>query len=279
MAYVCQYKAPEVLAKEVATRRKIPKDSVIAERKFNSYLLIFSFTHTYYPVNKKAQDPDVVATSQKLSLKCPLTYMRLDVPCRSINCTHIQCFDATSYLQLQEQGPQWLCPICNKQAQYDHLAVDEYVRDILDNTPKSLENVTIEPNGQWSTKSVEQNKSYSTKATPFDDDGDEVEICEVTVTGRRLDMAKFPTPASSTPGPAPRPSSAAPRGLATHSGKRPISQVIDLTLDSDEDKDVDEDDRPAKRQKHNTGTSKCISHTSDGLDSLGFLSETPPAYP
>lgn len=76
-------------------------------------------------VNKKAQDPDVVATSQVLSLKCPLSYMRLDIPCRSLSCTHVQCFDATSYLQLQEQGPQWLCPICNKSAPYEQLAVDE----------------------------------------------------------------------------------------------------------------------------------------------------------
>lgn len=76
-------------------------------------------------VNTKAQDPDVVATSQVLSLKCPLSYMRLDTPCRSISCTHVQCFDATSYLQLQEQGPQWLCPICNNSAPYEHLAVDE----------------------------------------------------------------------------------------------------------------------------------------------------------
>jgi E3 SUMO-protein ligase PIAS1 len=76
-------------------------------------------------VTKKANDPDVVATSQNLSLKCPITYMRLKVPCRGLGCNHIQCFDATSYLQLQEQGPQWICPICNKPAPYDQLAIDE----------------------------------------------------------------------------------------------------------------------------------------------------------
>jgi E3 SUMO-protein ligase PIAS1 len=78
-----------------------------------------------FPVTKKASDPDVVATSQNLSLKCPLSYMRLSRPCRGVNCNHIQCFDATSYLQLQEQGPQWLCPICNKPAPFEHLAIDE----------------------------------------------------------------------------------------------------------------------------------------------------------
>ncbi len=51
--------------------------------------------------------------------------MRLVTPCRGLSCTHIQCFDATSYLQLQEQGPQWLCPICNKSVPFGQLAVDE----------------------------------------------------------------------------------------------------------------------------------------------------------
>ena len=76
-------------------------------------------------VNKKAMDPDVVAVSQVLSLKCPLSYMRLEVPCRGTQCSHIQSFDATSYLQLQEQGPQWVCPICNKPVPFEQLAVDE----------------------------------------------------------------------------------------------------------------------------------------------------------
>jgi E3 SUMO-protein ligase PIAS1 len=79
----------------------------------------------YITVTKKASDPDVVATSQNLSLKCPLSYMRLNLPCRGVSCNHIQCFDATSYLQLQEQGPQWLCPICNKPAPFEQLAIDE----------------------------------------------------------------------------------------------------------------------------------------------------------
>ena len=83
----------------------------------------------------------MVATSQVLSLKCPLSYMRLEVPCRSVRCTHLQCFDATSYLQLQEQGPQWLCPICNKPAPFEQLAVDGCVPLII-SAPFSPQPVT-----------------------------------------------------------------------------------------------------------------------------------------
>jgi hypothetical protein len=81
-------------------------------------------------VATKARDPDIVTTSTVLSLKCPLSTLRIDLPCRSILCRHNQCFDGTSYLQLQEQGPTWQCPICNNSAPFENLAVDEYVSRI-----------------------------------------------------------------------------------------------------------------------------------------------------
>lgn len=93
--------------KQLAAGKKIPKASVVQELK------------------KNASDPDIVATSQNISLKCPLSYMRLKDPARGLKCKHVQCFDITSYLQLQEQGPQWMCPICNTQCLFDHLAIDE----------------------------------------------------------------------------------------------------------------------------------------------------------
>lgn len=110
---------------------------------------------TLATVTKQAQDPDIVATSLVLSLKCPLTYMRLSLPVRATTCKHIQCFDATSYLQLQEQGPQWLCPVCSNSAPYDSLAVDEYVKDILENTSSDLDQVTIDPDGTWHTEKTQ----------------------------------------------------------------------------------------------------------------------------
>lgn len=76
-------------------------------------------------VVNKSRDADIVATASVLSLKCPLSTLRIDLPCRSIACRHNQCFDATSYLQLQEQGPTWLCPICNNPAPFETLVVDE----------------------------------------------------------------------------------------------------------------------------------------------------------
>ncbi|OAQ62301.1 Zinc finger domain-containing protein, MIZ-type [Pochonia chlamydosporia 170] len=250
IANVCKVTTVKELVSIISTRRRIPKESVIAE------------------FNRKAQDPDVVATSQVLSLKCPLSYMRLDVPCRSLSCTHIQCFDATSYLQLQEQGPQWLCPICNKSAPFEQLAVDEYVRDILANTPSDLENVTIEPNGHWAMK-TSRDENLKSNGTTFEDD-DDLEISEISIVSRRLETPKTNTPIIGTPASGGRDSSAsAPRGIATTSAKRPAAAVIDLTLSSD-------DEEPTQRPRKRQNTSATGFQASNGMS---FLNEAPIRYP
>ncbi|KAG6088667.1 hypothetical protein E4U30_001878 [Claviceps sp. LM220 group G6] len=246
---LCKVTTVSELVTDISNRRRIPKASVVAE------------------LNEKAQDPDVVATSQVLSLKCPITYMRLDVPCRSLSCTHIQCFDATSYLQLQEQGPQWLCPICNKSAPFEQLAVDEYVRDIITNTSKDLETAVIEPNGRWSTKTLTE---QAAKGTAFEDD-DELEISEINVIPQRLETPKTHAPIIGTPASTGRDSTASASRAGTYSAKRPASAVIDLTLSSDDD----DDDEPTRRPRKRQNTTADGSNHSKGME---HLSDSPSGY-
>ena len=80
----------------------------------------------------KATDADIAIYSMVLSLKCPVSALRIVLPCRSTSCKHNQCFDAKSYFQLQEICPTWLCPICSNPAPLESLAVDEYGRLVHD---------------------------------------------------------------------------------------------------------------------------------------------------
>ncbi|KAI1437693.1 PINIT domain-containing protein [Xylaria sp. CBS 124048] len=224
MAYLCRMVPVDELVEKIRGK-KITKSTVIKE------------------MDRKAQDPDVVATSTVLSLKCPLSYTRLRTPCRSVTCNHVQCFDATSYLQLQEQGPQWICPICNKSAVFESLAIDEYVKDILDKTKDSVEQVTIEPNGQWvnqSAKSTSQNTRAPDTRSGIDvDDEDDISIIADNSAGASHSPNGSGTPARSF---------IAENSVATRSGskKRSAAEVIDLTFSSDEDDEPIA--RPIKRQ-------------------------------
>ncbi|CCL99022.1 uncharacterized protein FIBRA_01031 [Fibroporia radiculosa] len=107
-------------------------------------------------LNKMTQavsgDDDIVAGHQKMSLKCPLSYMRISTPCRSSHCVHSQCFDALSWFSLMEQTTTWLCPVCEKVLNVEDLIVDGYFTEILQQTSEEVEDVIVEADGQWHTE-------------------------------------------------------------------------------------------------------------------------------
>ncbi|KAJ5246939.1 transcriptional regulator family: Zinc finger MIZ-type [Penicillium chermesinum] len=186
----------EELVAQLTSRRLISKEQVIREMK------------------NRAEDSDIVATSSIMSLKCPLSTLRIKVPCRSVVCTHNQCFDASSFLELQKQAPTWTCPVCSKATSFESLQVDQYVDDILKATPSGVDQVVVEPNEEG--------------------DDDLVEISEpgmVPVKQEALPSSLLleRTPAQSRE--ASTPTSAA----RFSSKKRPVAQVIDLTGSDEED--------------------------------------------
>lgn len=186
---------------------------------------------------KKANDPDIEVGSSVMSLKDPISTLRIVTPCRSTVCTHNQCFDADSFLQLQEQAPTWTCPICNKTISFEALAVDEYVQDILSKA-RNTDQVTIQPNGEWSTE-----KDLKPKHNNHDDDSDDdlVEITDYRVQAIKSEAAPTPTSLSTPPLPSREPSTA-PR-----STQKRTSEVVDLTLSDDE-----EPTRPTKKVAYTT---------------------------
>ena len=65
-----------------------------------------------------------LCVSRCLSPSSQLGKMRLTVPCRAVTCSHLQCFDAALYLQMNEKKPTWICPVCDKKAAYESLIID-----------------------------------------------------------------------------------------------------------------------------------------------------------
>ncbi|KAL2809021.1 PINIT domain-containing protein [Aspergillus granulosus] len=230
----------EELVDKLKRRKTITKEQVLQEMK------------------SKAEDADIVATSTVMSLKCPLSTRRIEVPCRSVICTHNQCFDASSFLQLQEQAPTWTCPVCAKATSYESLNVDQYVDDILCSTPSDVEQVIIEPDGTWSNPK-EEVAAGPGSITPATDDDELIEIREPGVTPVKQEPLSVSVLNSfqqnqQTPARSREQSSA----WSTATNKRP-APVIDLTGSDDEDGDSPA--RPPKRPAINTPNPhpvKCI---------------------
>ncbi|MCJ1323013.1 SUMO ligase siz1 [Xylographa vitiligo] len=128
-----------------------------------------------------------------------------------------------------------------------------YVNEILKSTPRSVDQVIVEPNGRWSAvaqKDISNGKKGTRSSSEEDDDI--VEIQEPRLAAIKDEALLTPSSMARTPPCSSREqslSSAAPR---SSSGKRSIGQVIDLTFSSDEE---EQPPRGPKRQSTSNGPS------------------------
>lgn len=135
---------------------------------------------------------------------------------------------------------------------YNAYISTRYVKNILKNTSKSVDQVTVQPDGKWDQYAKPEPISKSNGIASSDDDDD---LVEITKTGNSIRMSTprtNGTPTAAAVPPSMREASAAsssgPRGQTSTSAKRP-APVIDLTSSGDED------DAPLARQPKRQFTS------------------------
>ncbi|NXK96115.1 PIAS2 ligase, partial [Formicarius rufipectus] len=164
---------------------------------------------------KLTADPDseIATTSLRVSLMCPLGKMRLTIPCRAVTCTHLQCFDAALYLQMNEKKPTWICPVCDKKAAYESLILDGLFMEIL-NECSDVDEIKFQEDGSWCPMRPKKEavKVSSPQCTKIESSSVVSKPCSVTV--------------------------------ASEVNKKKVD-VIDLTVESSSD---EEEDPPAKRK-------------------------------
>ncbi|KAJ5936458.1 hypothetical protein N7454_005093 [Penicillium verhagenii] len=212
---VRQHPVEELVAR-LESRKLISKEQVLREMK------------------NRADDSDIVATSSIMSLKCPLSTLRIQVPCRSVVCTHNQCFDASSFLQLQKQAPTWTCPVCAKSTSFESLQVDQYVDEILHSTDSNVDQVIVEPSGAWSKLDNSDAVKLGGVTPGTDDDDNDDDLIEISES-RNSTVKQEPMPSSILleRTPAQSREASTPSSMARVSSKK--RQVIDLTGSDDDD--------------------------------------------
>lgn len=130
-----------------------------------------------------------------------------------------------------------------------------YVRDILDNTSKAVEQVDIQPTGVWKAHGpMEDEVKSEPKYEAFDLlDDDDFEISSVSYVGRNANTPTTLAPTTAAPTPAaPTPAAGVSRegsSMPRPGGTKRTHEVIDLTLSDDEDDDDEPPQRPPKRQQ------------------------------
>ncbi|KAM8960130.1 E3 SUMO-protein ligase PIAS4 isoform 1-T1 [Pelodytes ibericus] len=187
-------------------------------------------------------DSEIATTGVRVSLICPLVKMRLTVPCRAETCAHLQCFDAVFYLQMNEKKPTWMCPVCDKSAQYDQLIIDGLLSKIL-NECRDADEIEFLVDGSWCPIKAEKERSCS-PVCPILDLGmlDASPLYHAPMVGSPDMTAKFPPLSNSI----------------TNENGKPGPDVVDLTLDStsssssssdEEEEEEEEEERPAQKRR------------------------------
>uniref|UniRef100_A0A3B5KVB4 Protein inhibitor of activated STAT, 1b n=1 Tax=Xiphophorus couchianus TaxID=32473 RepID=A0A3B5KVB4_9TELE len=165
---------------------------------------------------KLTADPEseIATTSLRVSLLCPLGKMRLTIPCRSMTCSHLQCFDATLYIQMNEKKPTWVCPVCDKKAPYEHLIIDGLFMEIL-NSCSDCDEIQFKEDGSWAPMKSKK----------------EVQEVSASYNGVDSDLSRTDSHEHK-------------RGSSNDNNKK--VDVIDLTLDTSSE-DEQDDEPPPKR--------------------------------
>lgn len=194
-------------------------------------------------------DSEIATTSLRVSLACPLGKMRMCTPCRASTCFHLQCFDASLFLQMNERKPTWNCPVCDKPALYDHLVIDGYFQEVL-NSNKLLPDVNeiqLLQDGSWENLVLKKEKDKEKTETKTS--GDSSRENKIDVDTVDLDESNPTTP-------------------APKEKKRAV--IIDLISDSEDD---DEDNTPTQSTKK--PASGISSPKKPQTSSISSTSESP----
>ena len=120
----------------------------------------------------------------------------------------------------------------------------------MDSTPRSVDQVTVEPNGAWSqvapTDGISNSNGREDSQSSDNEDNDLIEIQDMPRLAEIKDeAATYQVSMTRTPPYSSREQSTGSIAPRSSNTKRPIGQVIDLTFSSDED---DQPPRGSKRQ-------------------------------
>ncbi|CAG8685702.1 7413_t:CDS:10 [Rhizophagus irregularis] len=100
-------------------------------------------------------DCDITVNKMKVSLRCPLSLLRISEPAKGQNCRHIG------------KNCKWRCPECNDRVTSETLRIDEYFKSLLRQIPGNVNTVEMDSSGKWTV--VGQDEGDGGDTTDDDD--------------------------------------------------------------------------------------------------------------
>ena len=172
-------------------------------------------------------DADIASTNLKVTVSCPLGKMRMrvrekktlrrtfktyrflafQVPCRPQTCSHLQCFDAATFLQMNERKPTWNCPVCDSKAFYNDLQIDGYFQEVLEskNLPEEENDIILEADGSWKPPPKDEEAEKAAAAAAKKAAESEIDCIDLSDDDEPSGAARPPAPPAAVQPPPPPP--------------------------------------------------------------------------
>eukprot|EP00288_Rhodomonas_lens_P004715 CAMPEP_0177725530 /NCGR_PEP_ID=MMETSP0484_2-20121128/19299_1 /TAXON_ID=354590 /ORGANISM="Rhodomonas lens, Strain RHODO" /LENGTH=463 /DNA_ID=CAMNT_0019238047 /DNA_START=126 /DNA_END=1513 /DNA_ORIENTATION=+ len=97
----------------------------------------------------ESESDDIACTDLEVSLRCPLSMLRINLPAKGRNCNHLQCFDLSTFLEYAKKHSFWLCPNCHKPLPPAELRVCSLFGEILNSVSSEADKCKIMPDGSF----------------------------------------------------------------------------------------------------------------------------------
>jgi len=128
-------------------------------------------------IDSDDDDLIIIDSTVTISLKCPISLMRIVNPVRGIKCQHVQTFELDSFLSINYKHGKWVCPICNKRTTTADLKYDEWFSELLKKIPEDIDKVQIDEKGNYTIKNEIKEKPKTQQIIyNLDDDIEEIKV-------------------------------------------------------------------------------------------------------
>mmetsp|Transcript_27178 Transcript_27178/g.44317 ORF Transcript_27178/g.44317 Transcript_27178/m.44317 type:complete len:1062 (+) Transcript_27178:111-3296(+) len=109
-----------------------------------------------------SEDDEVQEVDSVMSLRCPLSYKRMEVPAKGTNCRHRQCFDLKAFLEFSHQQHVWQCPVCQVPLPFTKLVIDDFTSRVLQVLSPDEVTVIVKPDGKFEVPSTLKSSNSTT---------------------------------------------------------------------------------------------------------------------
>ncbi|KAI8374712.1 uncharacterized protein BYT42DRAFT_547707 [Radiomyces spectabilis] len=131
---------------------------------------------------------EVVQSSYRINLKCPISMQRISQPIRGIRCKHADCYDLSSYLAVNHGNAGWTCPHCSCYTPIQTLARDLFFEYLLATVPKNVYEIEFsQSSNEWvatKTELPDPDEPYSDEENdqlPIKNENASPQLAQVTV--------------------------------------------------------------------------------------------------